>query len=480
MTTSTQCAQQVTLLFPQKTSYHLQLSSITIDTTDVAEAPHSLNTTKAPGTDDISPLVLKVCSDSLISPITHMLNTCMQSRSIPNEWKIHKIVPIPKSSDLSMVQNYRPISLLCILSKILESIIYNKVIDFIHPLISKRQFGFLQNRSCLSQLLSLFSFIVNSIESKKPCDTVFLDFRKAFDTIPHPELLFKLWSHGITGPLWHWFKAYLSNHLHYVSVEGCSSSVLPVRSGVPQGSVLGPLLFLIFVNDIPNATTSGQPYLFADDTKLLESICHPSSSTHLQQDLDSLAQWCTNWKLSINSSKCAALRFFLSSSTPPVYFIEGQPIKQVDQYKDLGILVQSNLSWSEHIAKICAKAYRSIHLICRSISSTSPSLRLSLYLSLVQSKLSYGSQWWRPRLLKDTICLERVQRRATKFVVNDYSIDYKSRLTSLNLLPLMYWFEVQDIMFLIKCIKHPLDNLHIYSHISFVSSCTSRGGGSYL
>ena len=169
-------------------------------------------------------------------------------------------------------------------------------------------------------------------------------------------------------------------------------------SCVPQGSVLGALLFLIFVNDIPNATTFCQPYLFADDTKLLESICDSSSSTHLQQDLDSLIQWCAKWKLSINSSKCAALRFFLSSSTPPLYYIEGQAIKQVDQYKDLGILVQSNLSWSEHITKICSKAYRSLHLIRRSISSTSPSLRLSLYLSLVRSKLSYCSQLWRPRL----------------------------------------------------------------------------------
>ena len=175
----------------------------------------------------------------------------------------------------------------------------------------------------------------NSIESKKPCDTVFLDFKKAFDIIPHPELLFKLWSHGITGPLWHWFKAYLSNRLHYVSVEGCSSSVLPVRSGVPKGSVLGPLLFLIFVNDIPNATTFCQPYLFADDIKLLESICHPSSSTHLQQDLDSLAQWYTNWKLSTNGSKCAALRF---SSPPQLHLctlLKASPLSKLINTKTL-------------------------------------------------------------------------------------------------------------------------------------------------
>ena len=186
---------------------------------------------------------------------------------------------------------------------------------------------------------------------------MFFDFRKSFDTILHPELLFKLWFHGITGPLWHWFKTYLSNHVHYVSVEGFSSNALPVQSGASQGSVLSPLLFLIYINDIPNATTFCQPYFFADDTKLTKSICHPSSSTHLQQYLDSIAQWCANWKLSINSSKCASLHFFLSLSTPHVYYIECQPIKEVVQYKDLSILVQIDLSWSKHIDIICAKAY---------------------------------------------------------------------------------------------------------------------------
>ena len=153
----------------------------------------------------ISPLILKHCATSLTLPLTHLFNTCIQSSSLPDEWKVHKIVPIPKCSDKSDVKNYRPISLLCIVSKVLEQIIYDKIIEFIHPLLSKHQFGFLKNRSCLTQLLSSFSYIVSSLDSKAPCDIVYLDFQKAFDTIPHSELLFKLWSLGITGPLWSWF-----------------------------------------------------------------------------------------------------------------------------------------------------------------------------------------------------------------------------------------------------------------------------------
>ena len=212
------------------------------------------------------PLLLKLGAATLTLPFTHLFNTCFCS--IPDEWKVYKIIPIPKGSNPADVQNYRPISLLCIMSKILESIIYNKIIDFVCPFISAHQFGFLSKRSCINQLLSSFSYIVNSVDSKTSCDIVFRDFIKAFDPIPHSELLFKLWSYGITGPLWSWFQAYLANRSHFVFVDGCSSSSLPVRSGVPQGSVLGPLLFLLCVNDIPHVTKHCNPYLFTDDTKL--------------------------------------------------------------------------------------------------------------------------------------------------------------------------------------------------------------------
>ena len=200
----------------------------------------------------------------------------------------------------------------------------------------------------------------------------------------------------------------------------------------------------------------------------------------------SVESWCSVWKLSLNSSKCVSLRFSLPSSRnilpDPVYYISGQPIVSVDKHKDLGVIVQKNLSWSDHIAAACAKAYKSLYLIRRTLfgSPSSPSLKLHLYKSLVRSNLSYCSQLWRPQLLKDIICLEKVQRRATKFILNDFSSDYKSRLISLNLLPLMYWYELQDLMFLVKCLKDPSDNFDILSHISFVSSCTRASSSTKL
>ena len=198
---------------------------------DVFDALCALDTTKASGCDNIPPLILKQCSTSLLELITHTLVTCLQTCSFPSEWKTHKITPVFKKGDQSAVANYRPISLLCILSKVLESIVFSKILPFVYPLISHCQFGFMKGRSCASQLLSFLSGVYQSVDDKKPTDVIYLDFKKAFDMVPHNELLCKLWMLGITGPLWQWFKGYITDRKHYVYIKSASSSYLPVLSG---------------------------------------------------------------------------------------------------------------------------------------------------------------------------------------------------------------------------------------------------------
>ena len=182
------------------------------------------------------------------------------------------ITPVFKKGDKTNVVNYRPISLLRIISKVLESIVYDKVAPFIRPLLSKQQFCFLKHHSCLTQLLLSFAQITDAVEHKCACSAIYLDFCIAFDFVPHGELLYKLWKIGITGPLWCWFRNYLSHRKHYVSLNGVGSPSLPVLSGVPQGSILGPLLFIIYINDIPDRITHSTALMFADDTKLLRHI----------------------------------------------------------------------------------------------------------------------------------------------------------------------------------------------------------------
>ena len=282
----------------------IQLNSIQITSSDISAVISQLDPHKAYGCDYISPYIIKSCIGPLLEHITNLFTYCIQYCTIPDEWKIHKICPIPKGGSRSDITNYRPISLLCILSKILESVIYRKIITFIHPRISLQQFGFLSKRSCLSQLLLSYSNIFKSIENGQYSDVIYLDFKKAFDTVPHSELLFKLWQIGITGPLWSWFQNYLSNRLHYVEIDNVTSTLLPVISGIPQGSILGPLLFIIYINDLPEAITSSSTYLFADDTKLIHSVSTFYDQS-LQSDLDSLSAWCHQWKLSLNPSKCS-------------------------------------------------------------------------------------------------------------------------------------------------------------------------------
>ena len=182
----------------------------------------------------------------------------------------------------------------------LEKIIYVKIIPFIRPRLSKNQFGFLRNRSCLTQLLVSFNEIFTSIEEGQAVDTIYFDFKKAFDSIPHAELLYKLWTIGITEPLWFWFKSYLTNRKHCVNINEHSSQSLPVLSGVPQGSIVGPLLFLVYINDLPNSIDFASVYLFADDTKFIKSILANTSDPLLQTDIDLLVAWCKLWKLSFS------------------------------------------------------------------------------------------------------------------------------------------------------------------------------------
>ena len=195
-----------------------------------------------------------------------------------------------------------------------------------------------------------------------------------------------------------------------------------------------------------------------------------------------MAAWCNQWKLRLNQAKCAAMRMSLSPITDdePEYHLENQAIATPDSQRDLGIASSRNLSWSTHYSAICREAYNSLHLLRRTLPSSSPiNLKKKLYLTLVRSHFSYCCQLWKPRLIKDITAIERVQRKATKYILNDYSTSYKNRLRQLQLFPISLWLDLLDIMFLVKCIKDKEDNMNIHEFIT-ISTAPTRAGSSGL
>ena len=396
------------------------------------------------------------------------------SNFVPLEWRTHLIKPIFKSGDRNNIRNYRPISLLCVVSKILERIVYNHLIDFVNTSVSNHQFGFLRKRSTLQQLLILTNTIADSLNRNVQTDVVYLDFRKAFDSVTHNELLYKLWSFGITDSMWSWFRAYLSGRMQCVYINSALSDFLPVFSGVPQGSILGPLLFLIFMNDLPLSAIYSKLLLFADDAKCFMSITSLADCFALQKDLNNLAVWCTTWNLTFNKDKCSVVQFQTKKSTIGFDYLIGKSvIPTKTSHRDLGVFISATLQWKCHYQHILSKSYKMLGLLRRTFSEIHCSrAKRILYLSLIRSQLLYCSPLWRPHLLSDIKCLEDVQRRSTKFILRDSSLSYRDRLLKLNLLPLMMEFEISDIIFFVKSVKQPSIHFRISDFITFSSSRT--------
>jgi len=454
------------------TDYPISLSSIQITEEEVYDILINLDTTKAMGPDGIPPIVLSKCASVLYRPLHYLFCMTLKYGYLPREWKIHKIVPVFKSGDRTQVKNYRPISLLSNTSKVLEKLIYNKIILHVSNKINPAQFGFLQNRSTTQQLLSFLSHV---FDTRHQLDVIYLDISKAFDTVSHSHLLTKLLTFDIGGEVWSWFHAYITNRHQYVCINNSNSSLLPVESGVPQGSILGPLLFIMYMNDLPNAVLFSKIFLFADDTKCFKNI-RVNSDTHLlQEDVNCLFDWSLTSHLSFHPSKSCHLSFnqkFLTS-----YTINGATIPSLPTHKDLGVLISNDLEWGPHLDNILAKAYKTLGLIRRSFSqSIHSSVKAKLYTALVRSQLMYCSPIWRPHLMKDINKIEQLQRRASKYILHDFTSDYKTRLIKLQLFPLMYVLEISDIMFFITSIKNPTSSFDISTYVSFSNNCTRSGG----
>ena len=296
------------------------LCSISITMEDTFAVLATLDPSKAMGGDGIPPIVLQQCAAAFVEPVHHLFSQCLSQSYLPIEWRTHNITPIPKSKDHSPISSYRPISLLSCLSKALERLAFDKISDFVFEnVISQSQFGFVRNRSTLQQLLKYVDFLHSSLDNCQQVDSIYLNISKAFHSVSHGKVLAKLWSSSLTGSLWRFFKCYLTDRKQRVIVDGEVSRWLPVTSGVPQGSILGPLLFIIYINDLPSILKSSTPYLFANDTKCCSRVLSLNDAVFLQADLDNLSEWCQENDLSFNTSKSIQTDLLLASVEAPPY-----------------------------------------------------------------------------------------------------------------------------------------------------------------
>jgi hypothetical protein len=438
-----------------------ELSEIQFSKDDILSELKNLNTSKAPGPDGISTRVLKECRDELAEPFQVLFNQSLDTAQIPNNWKQANVVPIYKKGNKSEASNYRPVSLLPIISKVLERCVLNKILDAITPYISKLQHGFMKGKSTTTQITTVLSNIHNIFDNKEQTDVIYFDLSKAFDSVSHSLLIHKLQTFGINGKLLSWIQNYLTDRVQRVTMDGTESGWLPVTSGVPQGSILGPILFILYINDLPDVLSSDTLCaIYADDTKIYRKVSNDRDQALLQQDIERISSWGTKWGLTFNKQKTVHLSITQQIQHDSTYTLEGTPIAKKDSMCDLGLEVTTNLKWTEHINKIVKKANQRLGLIIRTLGYNAPlKAKKMAYISLVRSILETSSQVWSPTDKDNITKIEKVQRKATSFILNNPHItkpgykNYHERLLETGLLPLTYRREIADLAFL--CIhKH--------------------------
>ena len=416
----------------------------------------NLKTDKSSGPDGWPILALRETASQISTPLSIIFNKSLQQHAIPDIWKYGHITPIYKKGSRLLPSNYRPVSLISPIAKVMESIIKDNISSYMNTnnLFSQNQHGFTTKRSCTTQLLCAMNYWTQCLDDKYPVDVVYLDFQKAFDSVPHEYLLSKLHGYGIQGNLLSWIEAFLIGRKQRVVLNGHCSTWADVLSGVPQGSVLGPLLFNIYVNDIPDMVKS--PILsFADDIKIFRSIKSYEDYTQLQLDLNYLSEWSSKWKLKFNVNKCNVLH--LGTTEQYTYFLCGIAIQPTRSAKDLGVLIDQDLKFHEHASFATNKANRVLGLIKKSFSYLNSDMLVRLYKSMVRPILEYGNIIWGPHYLMDQKKVEKIQRRATKLITGLHDSNYATRLMELRLPSLNYRRQRGDMILLYQIFSHMVD-----------------------
>ena len=421
---------------------------------EVEKLLEELDTRKSGGPDGVSGWVLKECKQQMADKLCNLINASLSQGKLPMDWKRANIVPIFKGGSKDDPLNFRPVSLTSVVAKMCEKIIKYRWVKYLEDnmTITNKQFGFREGRSCVTNLISFYSRVIDVIQERDGwVDCVYLDLKKAFDKVPHKRLIWKI-EHigGVGGPILEWMKNFLTKREMRTVVRGTKSSWLEVTSGVPQGSVLAPIMFIIYINDMTEGVTSYMN-MFADDAKLLRKVADEDDCVALNQDLEKISEWSKKWEMSFNTKKCSVLEFGKSKRrVVGNYFLNNEKIMKRTEEKDLGVVVTDNLNFGKHINKITGETYNLVRNIKVAFTYLDEEMVKKLVTTMIRPRLEYAALVWSPNLKKEIRKVERIQRAATKLPETLRNDTYEERLKKLGLTTLEERRERGDLIALYR------------------------------
>ena len=430
------------------------LEDIEFGPSEVKNILLALDVNSSMGPDGLHPHLLKACADTLAYPLCKIFHLSPEEGALPPLWKLSLVIPIFKKGSHADPLNYRPICLPSVAAKCLERLIAQELLMFFteNNVLTDHQFGFRPGMCTEDQLLITYDYVSRGIDEGKIIDLVLFDFAKAFDVVCHSILLDKLRCIGVGGRLLGWLHEFLTVRNMQVTVKSTLSSPREVMSGVPQGSVLGPILFLVYINHIA-ANLSCQYKIFADDLKIYTCISNPDSAKSFQTDINHLHVTARSWGLRMNTKKCAALRFQRRSATlepRPVYMLDGQQIPNESAQLDLGVLIDDQLKFHDHTRNVTRKAGGVAHSFLKGTVCRDSDFMVHIFMSHIRPILEYASTVWNTGYLQDIRRLESIQRLWTRQIKGLEGEEYATRLRVLDMYSVKGRFLRAD---LIKCWK---------------------------
>ena len=440
------------------------LKDINFTPDDIKKAISDIAANAAPGPDGFPAILLRNCKEELAQPLHQIWRECLDLGITPPSLKFSRIIPIHKGDSTALPKNYRPVALTSHLVKLFEKILRSKIVNHLEKnnLCNATQHGFRSGRSCLSQLLAHYDKILSLLDQGMNVDIIYLDFAKAFDKLDFNITLKKLKHLGITGKIGKWIHSFLTNRTQSVVVNGEQSSPAPVISGVPQGSVIGPLLFLVLIGDIDKDVSHAFLSSFADDTRIGIGISTEEDVNQLQEDLEKVYEWAIENNMLFNDTKFEALRYGQNSNIKQnTEYVSntGQQIKCKTSIKDLGVTMSTSSDFNEHIHNITETVKDLIAWILRSFKSRSKSLMLQLWKSIVIPHLDYCSQLWNPSKSYLINQLEELQKYFVKRISGYRDKDYITALKELGLYSLQRRRERYQIIYLWSILESSAPNI---------------------